>query len=111
MRLAPCNHQQLQANPLQQRVNQSFLRFLSGDEYTIADIATYPWYGTLVIGEQYDAQEFLDVQGYTHVARWANEIHSRPAVIRGSRVNTAWGPAEEQLHERHSAADFTTCPK
>jgi GST-like protein len=81
-------------------------RFLGGDEYTIADIATFPWYGGLVMGKLYDAAEFLDVKSYTHVVRWASEIHDRPAVQRGQRVNKAWGPEELRVPERHSASDL-----
>jgi GST-like protein len=80
--------------------------YLAGDEYSIADIATWPWYGVLVTGELYDAQEFLDVGSYRHVRRWAEQIAARPAVQRGRRVNRTWGPQEEQLRERHSAADL-----
>ncbi|MDJ0868971.1 MAG: glutathione-dependent disulfide-bond oxidoreductase [Myxococcota bacterium] len=81
-------------------------RFLGGDEYTIADMATYPWYGSLALGKLYDAGVFLDVQSYTHVVRWANEIGERPAVRRGRRVNRTWGPEEEQVPERHAASDL-----
>ena len=70
-------------------------------------MANYAWYGTLVINDLYNAQEFLDVASYTHVARWANEIQARPAVQRGRRVNRVWGPEEEQVRERHSASDIT----
>lgn len=80
--------------------------YMAGNEYTIADIAIWPWYGELVRGALYSAAEFLDVESYTHVRRWANAIAERPAVKRGTRVNKAWGPEEEQLFERHSAADF-----
>jgi GST-like protein len=80
--------------------------YLCGDEYTIADIATAPWYGALAKGKLYEAGEFLDVESYAHVRRWANAIYARPAFLRGRRVNRAWGPEEEQLHERHSAADL-----
>lgn len=80
--------------------------FLSGSEYTIADIAAYPWYGGLVRGELYDAAEFLSVQEYSHVARWAEEIAKRPAVQRGRRVNRVWGPPSEQVAERHKASDI-----
>lgn len=80
--------------------------YLAGPDYTIADMATFPWYGTLVIGSSYDAQEFLQVHEYSHVKRWADQIQSRPAVKRGQRVNRSWGPEEEQLPERHSAADL-----
>ncbi|MFT5605949.1 MAG: GST-like protein [Paracoccaceae bacterium] len=81
-------------------------QFLCGNEYTIADMAVYPWYGGLVEGELYEAAEFLDVKSYTHVVRWAQEIHDRPAVKRGRRVNRAWGDEEAQLIERHSASDL-----
>lgn len=81
-------------------------RYLGGDEYTIADIATWPWYGNLVRGLQYDAGEFLQVDQYKNVQRWADEIANRPAVQRGRRVNRNWGPEEEQLPERHSRTDF-----
>jgi GST-like protein len=86
--------------------NLSTRRFLCGDEYNIADMANYAWYGSLVIGNIYEAQEFLDVKSYTNVARWASEIHERPAVQRGRRVNRAWGPEEQQLRERHDASDL-----
>ncbi|MBV1909105.1 MAG: glutathione-dependent disulfide-bond oxidoreductase [Kangiellaceae bacterium] len=81
-------------------------QFLCGNDYTIADMAVYSWYGALVEGKLYEAAEFLDVVSYSHVARWAKEIHDRPAVMRGKRVNKAWGPEELQLHERHNAADL-----
>ena len=86
--------------------NLSSRRYLCGDEYTIADMATYPWYGSLVMGTLYEAQEFLDVGSYSHVIRWASEVHARPAVQRGRRVNRAWGPEEEQLLERHASSDL-----
>lgn len=88
--------------------NLSSRRFLCGDEYNIADMATYPWYGALVLHTIYEAQEFLDVDSYKHVQRWAREIEARPAVQRGSRVNRAWGPEELQVLERHSASDFSS---
>jgi GST-like protein len=81
-------------------------QFLCGDEYTIADIANYAWYGALVLHNIYDSAEFLDVASYKNVVRWAREIEARPAVQRGRRVNRAWGPEEEQVIERHSASDF-----
>jgi GST-like protein len=81
-------------------------RFLAGEHYTIADIATFPWYGALVMGKLYSAGEFLDVESYTHVLRWAHEIFDRPAVERGRRVNRTWGDEEGQVRERHSAADL-----
>ena len=86
--------------------NLSDRTYLCGDEYNIADMATYAWYGALVIGNIYDAQEFLDVASYKNVVRWAEAIKARPAVQRGIRVNRPWGPEELQVPERHSAADF-----
>ncbi|MDH5339755.1 MAG: glutathione-dependent disulfide-bond oxidoreductase [Rubrivivax sp.] len=80
--------------------------YLAGDAYTIADIATWPWYGALAKGLLYDAGEFLQVQTYSHVQRWADRIAERPAVQRGRRVNRTWGDAASQLPERHDAADF-----
>lgn len=84
--------------------------YLSGDVYTIADIATYAWYGNLVLNDLYEAQTFLQVASYKHVVRWASEIQARPAVQRGLRVNKTWGPEEQQLAERHSAKDFDSTP-
>ena len=81
-------------------------RFISGDDYTIADMAIWPWYGSLAKGERYDSGEFLQVHEYTHVIRWADEIEARPAVQRGRMVNRVMGPLEIQLHERHDASDF-----
>jgi GST-like protein len=83
-------------------------QYICGEQYTIADMAIWPWYGALVLGKLYDAGEFLEAQSYTHLLRWAEEMDSRPAVQRGRRVNRTWGPEEEQLHERHSASDFET---
>ena len=80
--------------------------FMAGDDYTIADIAIWPWYGGLVRGALYDAAEFLDVGIYTHVKRWTEDVWRRPAVQRGRMVNRTSGPLEEQLHERHDASDF-----
>jgi GST-like protein len=80
--------------------------YISGEDYTIADMAIWPWYGLLVLGELYDAGEFLDVQSYQHVRRWAEMIAQRPSVKRGKRVNCTWGDEAEQLPERHSADDF-----
>jgi len=82
--------------------------YLAGDEYSIADIATWPWYGALVKGLLYDAAEFLQVQEYRHVVRWADQINERPASQRGRMVNRLWGEASSQLHERHDASDFET---
>jgi GST-like protein len=81
-------------------------RFIGGDNYTIADMAIWPWYGSLAKGERYDSGEFLQVHEYTHVIRWADEIEARPAVKRGRMVNRVMGPLETQLHERHDASDF-----
>lgn len=86
--------------------NLSNRQFLCGDDYNIADIATYSWYGALVTDGLYDSKEFLDVDSYTHVVRWATEIGQRPAVERGKRVNRIWGLEEERVAERHSASDF-----
>ncbi len=82
--------------------------FLAGNDYTIADIATWPWYGALVKGLLYEAGEFLDVGSYVHVNRWANTIGDRPAAKRGRLVNRAWGDEDKQLLERHNASDFDT---
>ena len=81
-------------------------RYMIGDEYTIADMAIWPWYGGLILENLYDAAEFLQVHSYTHVVRWANEIAARPAVQRGRRVNRITGPEDQQLRERHSPEDF-----
>ena len=83
-------------------------RYLAGDEYTIADIAVWPWYGTLAKGQLYGAGEFLQVQHYTNVLRWTDEIAKRSAVRRGRMVNRTWGQPASQLHERHDASDFET---
>lgn len=80
--------------------------FLCGNDYSIADIAIYPWYGWLVQNKVYDAAEFLQADGYTHLLRWANAIAERSAVKRGEKVNRTWGEPQEQLHERHDASDF-----
>lgn len=80
--------------------------YLAGSEYTIADIAVYPWYGLLALGEIYDAGTFLSVHEYPHVIRWADTIRRRPAVERGRIVNKAWGDESEQLRTRHDASDF-----
>ncbi len=81
-------------------------RFIGGDDYTIADMAIWPWYGSLAKGDRYDSGEFLQVHEYTHVIRWADEIEARPAVKRGRMVNRVMGPLATQLHERHDASDF-----
>ncbi len=82
--------------------------YLAGDDYTIADIAVFPWYGGLVKGWMYEAAEFLQVQDYKNVVRWADAIGKRPAVQRGRMVNRVSGEPASQLHERHDAADFET---
>ncbi len=82
--------------------------FLAGDDYTIADIAVWPWYGALAKGRVYEAGEFLQVDQYKHVQRWADLIDARPAVQRGRMVNRTFGEPSSQLHERHDAADFET---
>jgi GST-like protein len=81
-------------------------RYVAGDEYTIADMAIWPWYGGLVLGQLYDAAEFLSVHEYKNVRRWADEIAARPAVIRGRKVNRVRGQPEEQVPERHDASDL-----
>jgi GST-like protein len=80
--------------------------YVAGDEYTIADMAIWPWYGALAMGQLYEAGEFLQVQTYTHVQRWAEKIAQRPAVQRGRKVNRTWGEPSSQLHERHDDSDF-----
>jgi len=80
--------------------------YLCGDDYTLADMAVFAWYGALVIHDLYAASEFLSVARYKNVVRWAQQIDARPAVERGKRVNKIWGPESEQVAERHSAADL-----
>jgi GST-like protein len=82
--------------------------YLAGCDYTIADMAVWPWYGALAKGALYGAGEFLQVQEYANVQRWADAIAARPAVQRGRKVNCAWGELSGQLHERHDASDFET---
>lgn len=82
--------------------------YMAGDEYSIADIAIWPWYGGLALGRAYDAAEFLDVPSYKNVQRWARQIDARPAVARGRIVNKTNGAPAQQLHERHAASDFDT---
>ncbi|MEL7117614.1 MAG: glutathione-dependent disulfide-bond oxidoreductase, partial [Pseudomonadota bacterium] len=82
--------------------------FLDGTGYTIADMAIWAWYGQLVLGRLYSAAEFLDVESYKNVQRWAQAIDARPAVQRGRMVNRAFGEPELQLRERHDAGDFDT---
>ena len=82
--------------------------FMAGDEYTIADMAIWPWYGALATGVVYDAGEFLQVHEYENVQRWTKQIADRPAVKRGRMVNRTFGKPETQLRERHDASDFDT---
>ena len=84
------------------------VKYLAGDEYTLADIAVWPWYGALAKGLLYNSGEFLQVEEYKHVRRWTDEIAQRPAVKRGRMVNRTWGDPASQLHERHDASDFAT---
>jgi|TARA_B100000315_G_scaffold173327_1_gene161772 GST-like protein len=86
--------------------NLSTRQYLCGDDYTIADMATYPWYGAAVLHNIYDGAVFLEVDSYKNVIRWANDIEARPAVQRGRRVNRPWGPEETRVPERHGASDF-----
>ncbi|HEY6621878.1 MAG TPA: glutathione-dependent disulfide-bond oxidoreductase [Steroidobacteraceae bacterium] len=95
-----------QLDVLERRLGET--EYLAGPEYTIADIAVWPWYGALAKGLLYSAGEFLQVQEYIHVQRWSDAIAQRPAVQRGRMVNRAWGEPSEQLHERHDASDFET---
>ncbi|WP_201728963.1 glutathione-dependent disulfide-bond oxidoreductase [Acidocella sp. C78] len=95
-----------QLDVLDRRLAES--EYLGGKEYTIADIAVFPWYGGLVKGWLYNAAEFLQVHEYRNVLRWADQIWERPAVRRGRMVNRVFGEPSEQLHERHDASDFDT---
>ena len=95
-----------QMDVLDRRLAES--EFLAGSDYTIADMAVWSWYGTLAKGQLYEAGEFLQVQGYTHVLRWTDQIAQRPAVQRGRMVNRTWGQTSSQLPERHDASDFVT---
>ena len=93
-----------QLDVLDRRLGEA--EYLAGDDYTIADIATWPWYGALANGALYGGGEILQVQEYKHVNRWADQIAARPAAKRGRMVNCAWGDPASQLHERHDASDF-----
>ncbi|WP_313077482.1 glutathione-dependent disulfide-bond oxidoreductase [Melaminivora sp.] len=95
-----------QMDVLDRRLAES--EYLAGSDYTVADMAVWPWYGLLAKGQLYEAGEFLQVQEYTHVLRWAEQIARRPAVQRGRRVNRTFGAPDSQLHERHDASDFDT---
>ncbi|MFT3802121.1 MAG: glutathione-dependent disulfide-bond oxidoreductase [Burkholderiaceae bacterium] len=95
-----------QLDVLDRRLAES--AYLAGDEYTIADIAVWPWYGAMVKGQIYEAGEFLQVHEYKNVIRWADRIAERPAVQRGRIVNRTSGAPAKQLRERHDASDFDT---
>ena len=95
-----------QMDVLDRRLAES--RYVAGDEYSVADMAIWPWYGRLAKGQLYEAGEFLQVQDYTRVLRWSNQIAERPAVKRGRMVNCTTGRPSGQLHERHDAGDFDT---
>jgi GSH-dependent disulfide-bond oxidoreductase len=95
-----------QLDVLNRRLARS--EYLAGSDYTIADMAVWPWYGALAKGRLYGAGEFLEVQEYAHVQRWTDAIGARPTVQRGRKVNCAWGELSDQLHERHDAGDFDT---
>ena len=81
-------------------------QYMCGDQYTIADVAIWAWYGAMVLGKLYEAAEFLDVESYTHLLRWAKQIDARDAVQRGKMVNRSWGQPEGQLRQRNDASDF-----
>jgi len=93
-----------QLDVLDRRLAES--AYLAGEQYTIADMAVWPWYGAFAKGQLYEAGEFLQVHEYKNVLRWTDEIAQRPAVKRGRMVNRSWGQPASQLHERHEAADF-----
>ena len=95
-----------QLDVLNQRLAQT--PYVAGDTYTVADMAIWPWYGALTQGELYEAAEFLQVQSYTHLVRWAEQVGARPAVQRGRMVNRTRGELSSQLLERHDASDFET---
>ena len=98
-----------QLDVLDRRLAES--EYIAGDTYTIADMAIWPWYGSLAKGLLYDAAEFLNVTEYKHVNRWTEQIAERPAVKRGRMVNRVWGDAASQLPERHDASDFEKASK
>ena len=95
-----------QMDVLDRRLAES--EYLAGKNYSIADMAVWPWYGALAKGVVYGAGEFLDVQSYKHVQRWTDAIAQRPTVQRGRKVNCTFGKPADQLHERHDASDFET---
>ena len=98
-----------QMDVLNRRLDES--PYLAGSDYTIADIAVWPWYGALAKGQLYGAGEFLQVQDYSHVVAWADRIAQRAAVQRGRKVNRTWGESDSQLPERHEASDFDQLPR
>lgn len=104
----PINRYTMETKRLLDVLNQRLAEapYLAGDEYTIADMAAWPWFGGLVNNSVYGAAEFLDVESYTHVRRWVDEISARPAVQRGIIVNSVTGEPEQQLHSRHQASDI-----
>jgi GST-like protein len=106
----PINRFTMEAKRLLDVLDQQLAQtpFLAGDDYTIADIACWPWFGNLLLYNQYSAAEFLQVETYLNAMRWAKDIQSRPAVLRGRKVNRVVGPEEDQLHERHDTSDFET---
>lgn len=95
-----------QLDVLDRRLAES--EYVAGADYSIADMAIWPWYGQLALGDLYDATTFLDTASYVHVQRWAKALAARPAVRRGRMVNRIHGDPSEQLHERHDASDFDT---
>jgi GST-like protein len=95
-----------QLDVLDRRLAES--EYVAGPDYTVADMAIWPWYGALARGEVYGAAEFLQVQEYRNLLRWTEQVGSRPAVRRGRMVNRVMGDPSEQLHERHDASDFDT---
>ena len=95
-----------QLDVLDRRLAES--EYIAGRAYTVADMAIFPWYGWLAKGWLYGAAEFLSVQDYRHVQRWADALLERPAVKRGGMVNRTYGDPSSQLHERHEAGDFET---
>jgi GST-like protein len=106
----PINRYAMEVKRQMDVLNQALAahEYLAGKDYTVADMAAWPWYGALAKGQLYEAGEFLQVHEYTHVVRWADQIAKRPAVQRGRKVNRTWGEPASQLHERHDASDFDT---
>ena len=106
----PINRYAMEAKRQMDVLNQRLAgqEYVAGDDYTVADMAIWPWYGVLAMGQLYEAGTFLQVHTYTHVLRWAEQIARRPAVQRGRKVNRVVGDPASQLHERHDASDFDT---